>query len=186
MSNSAMKPPKHITMNGPMLLSQFSKRRSFLASGARARIHRRKRRESRPDHAQIRIVIIERDPHRDPLHDLGEIAGGVLRRNYAEDGAGCRGQAQEVTMKDMAGESVGGDCRRLPSLYSCELILLEIGIDPQTLRRHDRQQISALRDVGSDPRRAIADIAVNRSTDFRVADIEPRSVEIGPRLRHSA
>ena len=71
-----------------------------------------------------------------------------------------------MTVKDMTGEGVRDHAGRLASFHSCELILLEIGIDPQTLRRHDRQQVSALRDIGSDARRAIADIAVNRSTDF--------------------
>ena len=72
----------------------------------------------------------------------------------------------------------------LAGFHSGELILLEIGVDPQAVRRHDRQQISALRDIGSDLRRAIADIAVNRRADFGIAEIEPGGLEIGPRLRN--
>jgi hypothetical protein len=82
----------------------------------------------------------------------------------------------------VAGESVGHDGGRLAGSHAGELVLLEIGIDPQTVRRHDRQQISGLRDIGADPRRAIADIAVNRRTDFGIAEIEPGGFEIGARL----
>ena len=65
-------------------------------------------------------------------------------------------------MKDMVGQGVGDDCRRLPGLHSCELIFLEIGVDPQTMRGTNRQQMGALRDIGTNPCRAVADIAVNR------------------------
>src|SRR5215472_8533357 len=73
-----------------------------------------------------------------------------------------------------------------PAFIRASWSSLKLASTPQTPRRHDRQQVSALRDIGSDPGRAIADIAIGRSTDFRVADIETRSVEIGPRLRHGA
>jgi len=36
-------------------------------------------------------LIVQLDAHRNPLHDLCEVAGGVLRRNDAENSACCRG-----------------------------------------------------------------------------------------------
>src|ERR1700751_2568763 len=87
-----------------------------------------------------------------------------------------------MTMKNMAGAGVGDDGGGLAELHAGELILLEIGIDPQAARWHDRQQISGLRDIGSDARRAIADIAVNWRTDFGITEIKPGSLEIGASL----
>ena len=80
-------------------------------------------------------------------------------------------------MKDMTRKRIGDDCCRLSGLHLRQLIFLEIRVDPQAMRRNDGQQIGALRYVGPDLRSAIADIAVDRRHDLRVAEIEPS----GPR-----
>ena len=89
-----------------------------------------------------------------------------------------------MTVKDMARQGVRDHARRLAGLHSRELVLLEIGIDPEALRRHDGQQVGALRHIGSDPSGAIADIAANGCTDFGITEIEPGGLEIRLRLRY--
>ena len=69
-------------------------------------------------------------------------------------------------------------------MQSGELIFFEIGVDPEVVRRNDREQIGALRRIGADLSGAVADIAVNRRTDFSITKIESRGLQIGLRLRN--
>ncbi len=81
-------------------------------------------------------------------------------------------KAEDVAVEDMAGQGVGDDGRRLAGSHPLELVLLEIRIDPQTVRRNDGEKVGALGDIGADLGGAVADIAVDRRTDFRIAQIE--------------
>src|SRR5665213_1412571 len=74
--------------------------------------------------------------NRKPLHDLGEIAGGVVRRQQREYGA--RGRRDAV---DNAGElamavSVDRDRHRLAWTDAPELGFLEVGVDEDFIERH--------------------------------------------------
>jgi len=57
----------------------------------------------------------------------------------------------------------------LPWPHISELILFKIGVDPQAMRRDHAHQIRFARDIGADLRSAVADIAVDRRADLRVA-----------------
>ena len=87
-----------------------------------------------------------------------------------------------MAVEHVAGEGVGNNRRRLAGPHSYELILLEIGVDPKTMRRNDRQQVTAWGNISTNLRRAVADKSVNGLADFRIAEIEPRRLKIGARL----
>jgi hypothetical protein len=72
-------------------------------AGALPRIDPDDDRQARPQLAQFGGVIFKHDAHGHTLHDLGEIAGRVLRRDDAELGASCRRKARDATMKGDAG-----------------------------------------------------------------------------------
>ena len=52
------------------------------------RIHRRRHRHAGPQQVLGILARLEHDLHRHALHDLDEVAGGVLRRQQAEARAG--------------------------------------------------------------------------------------------------
>src|SRR5208282_2624673 len=104
MSSSAMNPPKHITTNGSRLRNQTE---------------------------VARVAVTERDAHRYALNDFREVAGGIFGRDHAEDRPGPRRQALDVTLQDLPRQHIGDHRRRLPRPHMRELILLEIGVDPE-------------------------------------------------------
>jgi hypothetical protein len=81
-------------------------------------------------------------------------------------------------------QRVGNDRRRLPGLHSCELVFLEIRVDPEAVCWNDGQQICALQNIGADLSGAVADIAANGCTDFGITEIESRGLQIGLCLRN--
>src|SRR3954452_21893831 len=134
MSSRAMKPPKHITTNGSRLLSQpaVAAGIGLLPDGSGGPgIDADRRRQTRTQLAEARIGVVERDPHRYALDDLGEVAGGVLRRDHGEDRARARRQALDVAVNGLARAYVGNDRRGLAGPHVRELVFLEIGVDPE-------------------------------------------------------
>ena len=104
--------------------------------GALGGIHRDVNRHARAQ--QVLPGYIRRHAHanRKPLHDLGEVAGGVIRRQQREHRA--RGRRDAV---DGAGElamaiGVHRDRHRLTRTDALELRLLEVGIDKDVVERH--------------------------------------------------
>src|SRR5260221_8618661 len=86
-------------------------------------------RHARAQQVLLRDILRHPNPDRKPLHDLGEIAGGVVRRQQREHRA-CRGR----NAVDHAGElamAVGVDrnVHRLARTDALELGFLEIGVD---------------------------------------------------------
>ena len=47
-------------------------------------VHTNRDREAWPQFAEFSAIVFEFDAHQHPLDDLGEIAGGILRRDDAE------------------------------------------------------------------------------------------------------
>src|SRR6185437_10493624 len=127
----------------------------------RPRIDAHRRREPGANLAEQRIAGVERDADGDALNDLGEIAGSVLRGNHAEDRPGAGGEALDMAVKNMVGQHIRDDGRTLSRLHARELVLLEIGIDPEAMRGNDRKEIGAARDIGAHLRGAVADEAVD-------------------------
>jgi hypothetical protein len=81
-------------------------------------------------------------------------------------------------MKGYTWYGISDDLGRLAFAHACELALLEIGIDPQTVRRHDGEELGANRRIGARARTAIADDPVDRRADFGIAEIEARQFAI--------
>jgi hypothetical protein len=142
-------------------------------------------RQARPQFAEARVSVIERDADRDALNDLGKVAGGVLRRDHAEDRPGARCQAEDMAVEDLARPHVGDHRRWLPRLHMRQLILLEIRVDPEPVRGGDAQQVSAAGDIGADLPGPVADIAVDRRADLGVAEIEAGGFQIRLGLGHA-
>jgi hypothetical protein len=80
-------------------------------------------------------------------------------------------------------QHIGQYCRRLSRPHTSQLVLLEIGIDPEPARRDDAQQVGAIGNVSADLCGSIADVAVDRRVDLGVAEIEVRGFEIRRGLR---
>ena len=67
----------------------------------------------------------------------------------------------------------------MPGAHVRELAFLEVGVDPEAVRRHQRHELRADRRVGAGARAAVADDAVDRRAQFGVAEVELRGVAIG-------
>ena len=65
--------------------------------------------------------------------------------------------------------------------HARELAFLEVGIHPQPVRRHQRDELRADRGVGAGARAAVADRAVDRRAQFGVAQVELRGIAVGNR-----
>src|SRR5690242_17262384 len=113
--------------------------------------------------------MIEGDPHRHALHDLGEVTGRILWRDDAEDRACARRDAYDVPVEFMTGQDIRRDGCILAGTNAGELVLLEVRVDPQSLIGDDAHQIGTDGDVRARPNGTIADIAVDRSADLGVA-----------------
>src|SRR5258708_10907132 len=104
-------------------------------------------RHARQQPLQQRLVGIERDPDRDALHDLGEIAGGVVRRQQRELRTGGRRNplhaAVQFLMREAVDRQIDGLTRPDPS----ELRFLEIRDYIDIRQRHDVDQIGAYIDI---------------------------------------
>src|SRR5947209_2211188 len=83
------------------------------------------------------------------LNDLDEIAGGVFRREGGELGAGAKLDAVDVTVEVELRISVDADFDGLSGAHQIELVLLEVGGDPD-LRRDDREDLLPGSDVVAD------------------------------------
>src|ERR1700751_3522040 len=73
-----------------------------------------------------RRATLKHDLHGNALHDLGEIAGGIVGRQQREFLAAGRGERVDVTMHDLTGEHVDGDVDRLALVHIGELRLLVV------------------------------------------------------------
>src|ERR1051326_5095341 len=120
------------------------------------------------------------DHCRHALHDLSEIAGGVLRRQQRELRAAAWREAVDYALQMHAPEGVDRDVGALAAEHAADLRLLEIGDDVNAVaHRDDRHQLRARLDVLPDPRRAVANRAIDRRGNRRVAQIELGLIERG-------
>src|ERR1700730_552745 len=87
-------PPRE---RGPCPLSLLSGI-SYGLIGVNAGFHRHSRQQA----PQQRLALVDRDPDRNALHHLGEIAGRVIRRQQRELRAACGRDALDATMQFLA------------------------------------------------------------------------------------
>ncbi len=122
---------------------------------------------------------VQQDAYRHPLHDLGEVAGGVFRRQHTELRTGGRSQAVESAMELLSDEHVGVNADPLAGHHMRQLILLEVDIHPQSAGRYHREQLRARLGVGAAPCPAIADHTVHRCAQFGVVKVQLRQITFG-------
>src|SRR6266851_3667625 len=99
--------------SGPWPVSLFSAiGRRFV--GANSCDHRHPRQQA----LQQWLALVERDPDRDALHHLGEIAGGVVGREQCELRSAGGRNSLDAARQFLAWETVDGHLDRLPRLRS--------------------------------------------------------------------
>ena len=145
-----------------------------LASGADLGIDGRGNGHARPQIAAQRIVRIDRDLHRDALHDLGEVAGGVVGRQQREFLAAGRRDAVDMAFDGRPRIGVDHDADRLALADAGKLGLLEIRDHIDRGERHHRHELGAGLHVFSDAQATIADDAVDRRHDIGIAEVQLR------------
>ncbi len=120
----------------------------------------------------LRHVLRHADAHRHALHDLGEIAGRVVRRQQREHRARRRRHAVDDAV-DLAGaEGIDRDLHRLARPDALELGLLEIRVDVDLVERHDVAEPLAGLDVVAGIDHAVGEDAVHRRAhagEFEIA-----------------
>ena len=118
-----------------------------------------------PERDLFQHLLGEGDAHRDPLDDLGEVAGRVVRRQQRELRAGGRGDRRHHALDHLAVERVDGDIDLLPRLDVRELGFLEVGVDIGSVERHERHQPGSRLHQVADLSRLVADGSVERRDD---------------------
>jgi hypothetical protein len=106
------------------------------------------------------------------LHHLGEIAGGVIRRQQCEFLAAGGSDAVDMAMHDAAREHVDGDVDRLSLAYIGQLGLLVIRDHIGAQHRHHRHQLGSRLHELAYAQASVADHAVDRCDDGSVTEIE--------------
>ena len=159
------------------------------AAGGGAGVDGRLDRQSRAQPADQRIVRVQADPHRNALHDLGKIAGGVVRWQQTEFQSAGRSQTLDTGQQVSAGKRVNAQPHRLTGPHVRELSFLEVGRNVDLVQGDQGHQLRARLHVLTDTDGARRDDAVNGRGDRRVAEREScfsfdglRSFAQSPRL----
>src|SRR5215472_3572317 len=94
-------------------------------------VHVRRDRHANEEWRLGRVVVGQFDPDRQPLDDLDEVAGGVLRRQQGERLARSHGEARDPALELLAAAvHVHLAAHPLPDTQVRQLGFLEVGVDP--------------------------------------------------------
>src|ERR1700674_3098267 len=104
--------------------------------GALCGIHRDGHRHARAQQVLHGDILRHAHANRKPLHDLGEVAGGVIRRQQREPRACGRRDAVDDAGELAMPVGVHRDRHRLAWTDALELRLLEVGVDKDVIERH--------------------------------------------------
>ncbi len=119
----------------------------------------------------LRHALRHADAHRHALHDLGEVAGGVIRRQQREH----RARARRNTVDDAGelAEAVGIDLdrHRLPGTNALQLRLFKVGVDEDLVERHDIAEPLAGLDHVADIDQTVGEGAVDRRAHIGEVEI---------------
>src|SRR5690606_26029878 len=129
-------------------------------------------RHARPDDLTQGVVAVDHYLDRNALHHLGEVAGGVVRRQQAELGTGGREQAVDVSLYRLIVEGVEDQGGALALVHALDLGFLEIGLDPQVPVRYQGQQMLAGLYILSRTDAALADPTGHRSANLGARQID--------------
>src|SRR6185437_5000490 len=118
------------------------------------------------------LVLVECDTNRDALHDLGEIAGRVIRRQQGRLRATRRRDALDAPAQRLLRETVDRDFDRLARLHMGELRFLVVRDHMDVRQRHDIDEVGADIDVIAGLHLTLAGDAVERRDDPGVAEFK--------------
>ena len=118
-----------------------------------------------PQQRLLRDLGRNQDAHGQALHDLGEVAGGVVRRQQREHRAGRRREARHSAFQLAARQGIDADRHRLTLANLGELRFLEVGIDIDGVQRHQAGETLGRLHIVADLHGAIADHAVERALE---------------------
>ena len=85
-------------------------------------------------------IVVDRKPHRQALHHLHPVAGGIFRRQQREARAGARAGGKHRALESLAGIGVHREARLLAGPHMGEVGFLEIGFHPHIAVAHQREQ----------------------------------------------
>ena len=160
-------------------------RPSRWASGPRVSTSAVTDRPARSQPACAACGRIEHELDRHALHHLGEVAGGVLRRQQAEQRAGRRRQAVHPAVHRRTGIDVRDQPHLHARLHAAQLRLLEVGDDVELLgQRRDGDELRGRRHMLAEFGGAVAGDAVERRADHGVGEVV--LAPAAPRRRRSA
>src|SRR5690606_4686050 len=149
---------------------------AFVATQVHGDLHR----HAGADQPAQRIVGGQGQLDRDALYHLGEVARGIVRRQQAELRAGGGEQAVDAAFDGCVRETVEQQFGRLSRAHAANLGFLEVGLDPDVLIRHQRQQVGATLYHLAFTSRALANHAADRRMNLRAREVEIGLFQIGP------
>src|SRR5882672_1484326 len=118
----------------------------------------------------VRLVPIQHDLHRYTLHDLGEIASGIVRGKQCELRSAGRGQLIDLALENDSGESIHTEFGWVSRADVAHLRLLVIRLHPY-VTLHQGKDLRARADQLAGADFTFAYDSILRSGDSRVAQI---------------
>jgi len=82
-------------------------------------------------------------------------------------------------------QHIGNDLNRLARADVCELIFLEIRVNPEAARGDDCEELGSYRGIGAGARAAVTDYPVDWRANFCIGKIEQREIALGQSLIES-
>ena len=129
---------------------------------------------------------VDGEAHRQALHHLDPIAGGIFRRQQGETRTGAWAGAFDLAGEFFARIGIDRKFRRLSGMDVAQVGFLEIGFHPDVLVGNQREQGGGGFDIAADLYLLdFGDDAVNRRAHHGVAEIKPGPVQGRLRLTHA-
>src|SRR5215813_9979000 len=116
------------------------------------------------------LVVVNENLDWYALHDLGEVAGRVVRREQGKLRPAGRGDLFDMAVQPEAGKCINGDHRRIALGYVGELGLLIVSLNPY-IALHERDHLCARADELPHADFAFSYDTVCRSENSRVFQV---------------
>src|SRR5262249_22343338 len=140
-------------------------------------------RQANEQRGLVRIVVGQLDAYGQPLDDLHEVAGGVLRREQGDGLTGPHGEAGDAALVFApAPVHVHLAAHAMADAQVPELRLLEVGIDPDLGGRPDGQDALPRRGVIAGVDVAAGHQAIDLAGDVAITEVQLRLGEVAPGL----
>ena len=146
-------------------------------------VHVRRHRRSDEQRSLVRVVVGQFDADRQPLDDLDEVAGGVLRRQQGERLTGPHGEAGDAALElPAAAVHVHLAPHPLADAQVRQLRLFEVRVDPDFRERADGHQSLPRLDVVAGVHVPADHDAVDLADDVAIAEVQFGQFHVVPRL----